>query len=75
MHACAEKIVHARIKTVVYVEVYSDTYGLEHLKQGRVDAQVFEGVRSQNFNRYFAGVQAANEARGAAHFLSVLKAP
>jgi deoxycytidylate deaminase len=60
---CAEKIIHAGIKRVVYMEAYPDKNGKFLLQSADVALELFEGVRSRNFNRAFSGVQAAKETQ------------
>lgn len=61
---CAEKIVHAGIRHVVYVDAYPDELALLLLRDAGVKIERFEGVRSRNFERYFAQVQPAMERQG-----------
>ena len=58
---CAEQIIHAGIDRVIYVDAYPDVGGVELLKRARVTLELFEGVRSRNFHRFFSGVQAQME--------------
>jgi deoxycytidylate deaminase len=60
---CAEKIIHAGIKRVVYMEAYPDKNGKYMLESCGVVLELFEGVRSRNFKRAFSGVQATKEAQ------------
>jgi deoxycytidylate deaminase len=61
---CAEKIIHSGIREVVYVEAYPDVHGLVLFKKSGVMTRSFEGVRSRNFERYFAATQPTMEAAG-----------
>ena len=61
---CAEKIIHSGIRDVVYVEAYPDVHGLVLFKKSGVMTRPFEGVRSRNFERYFAATQPTMEAAG-----------
>lgn len=61
---CAEKIIHAGLRKVVYVDAYPDAHGQILFNESGVTVERFEGVRSRNFERYFAGTQAAMEERG-----------
>lgn len=61
---CAEKIIHAGIREVVYAEAYPDAHGLILFSQAGVTVRPFEGVRSRNFERYFAATQPEMEAAG-----------
>jgi deoxycytidylate deaminase len=58
---CAEKIIHAGIAEVVFVDAYPDKNGLLLFEKAGVSTRLFEGVRSRNFYRYFLGVQEAKE--------------
>ena len=58
---CAEKIIHARIPKVIYMEAYPDKYGRALLESAGVELILFEGVRSRSFNRVFSVVQATKE--------------
>lgn len=58
---CAEKIIHAGIRRVVYMEAYPDKTGRFLLESTGVELMLFEGVRSRSFNRAFSGVQATKE--------------
>ena len=58
---CAEKIIHAGIAEVVFVDAYPDKNGLLLFDKAGVATRLFEGVRSRNFHRYFLGVQEAKE--------------
>lgn len=48
---CAEKIIHAGIGEVVYVEAYPDASGLLLFEEAGVPSRRFQGVRSRNFER------------------------
>ena len=61
---CAEKIIHAGIRDVVYVEAYPDIHAEVLFKAAKVETRRFEGVRSRNFERYFAPIQPIMERRG-----------
>lgn len=61
---CAEKIIHAGIREVIFIEAYPDAHGLILFQQAGVKALRFEGVRSRNFERYFAGTQPEMEEAG-----------
>lgn len=61
---CAEKIIHAGLRKVVYVDAYPDAHGQILFNEAGVAIERFEGVRSRNFERYFAGTQAAMEKQG-----------
>lgn len=58
---CAEKIIHAGIRDVVFVDAYTDPHATVLLDQAGVQRRLFEGVRSRNFHRYYAGVQETAE--------------
>jgi deoxycytidylate deaminase len=72
---CAEKIIHAGIRNVVYVEAYPDAHGLILFKEAAVDTHRFEGVRSRNFERYFAGTQPEMEEAGKAKLRAIAGLP
>ncbi len=61
---CAEKIIHAGIRDVVYVEAYPDIHAAVLFKAAEVTTRRFEGVRSRNFEQYFAPIQPIMEKRG-----------
>lgn len=61
---CAEKIIHAGIRDVVYVEAYPDVHAAVLFKAANVTTRRFEGVRSRNFEQYFAPIQPIMEKRG-----------
>jgi deoxycytidylate deaminase len=61
---CAEKIIHAGIDDVVFVDAYPDESGLLLLNAAGVSSRRFEGVRSRNFERYFGPIQAEMEEAG-----------
>lgn len=61
---CAEKIIHAGIRKVVFIEAYPDIHGLILFEQAGVETCRFEGVRSRNFERYFSGTQPEMEEAG-----------
>lgn len=54
---CAEKIVQAGIKSVVYTEVYPDVKGELRFKLAGIELHRFEGVRSSSFQRIFDPVR------------------
>ncbi|MEN3283714.1 MAG: dCMP deaminase [Solirubrobacteraceae bacterium] len=58
---CSEKIIHAGIRTVVYMDAYPDKNGRLLLESAGVELTLFEGVRSRSFNRVFSVVQATKE--------------
>lgn len=62
---CAEKILQAGIRRIVFTEAYPDVYSGELLEaaEPRVTIEKFEGVRSGKFDRIFGGVRAHEEAR------------
>lgn len=72
---CAEKIIHAGIREVVYVEAYPDAHGLVLFHEAEVKGRRFEGVRSRNFERYFAGTQPEMEEAGNAKLRSIAGLP
>jgi deoxycytidylate deaminase/dephospho-CoA kinase len=59
---CAQQIIHAGLKRVIYVDAYPDVGGQQLLDRAGVELELFEGVRSRNFHRFFSGVQAQKEA-------------
>jgi deoxycytidylate deaminase len=61
---CAEKIIHAGIRRVVFIDPYPDAHGVILFHQTAVETHRFEGVRSRNFERYFAGTQPEMEEAG-----------
>lgn len=61
---CAEKIIHAGISDVVYVEAYPDIHAAVLFKAANVKTRRFEGVRSRNFEQYFAPIQPIMERQG-----------
>jgi deoxycytidylate deaminase/dephospho-CoA kinase len=61
---CAEKIIHAGIRDVVFIEAYPDAHGVILFGQASVTTHRFEGVRSRNFERYFGGTQRQMEEAG-----------
>ena len=61
---CAEKIIHAGIRDVVYVEAYPDVHAAVLFKAANVMTRRFEGVRSRNFEQYFAPIQPIMEKQG-----------
>lgn len=61
---CAEKIIHAGVDDVVYVDAYPDESGMLLFNEAGVATRRFEGVRSRNFERYFGPIQAEMEAAG-----------
>jgi deoxycytidylate deaminase len=72
---CAEKIIHAGIRDVVYVEAYPDASGLVLFKATKVASRRFEGVRSRNFERYFAPIQPRMEKQGEAKIRKIVGLP
>lgn len=52
--SCAERIISARIKQVVFTEPYPDAFSSERLSMAGVEVRQFEGVRSSAFERVFA---------------------
>jgi deoxycytidylate deaminase len=72
---CAEKIIHAGIHDVVYVEAYPDAHGLILFNEAGVHTHRFEGVRSRNFERYFAGTQPEMEEAGKAKLRAIAGLP
>jgi deoxycytidylate deaminase len=72
---CAEKIIHAGIREVVYVEAYPDAHGLVLFREASVSAHRFEGVRSRNFERYFAATQPEMEEQGKQKLRSIAGLP
>jgi deoxycytidylate deaminase len=61
---CAEKIIHASIPRVIYVDAYPDTVARLLLLEASIQVERFEGVRSRNFERYFAETRPAMEIDG-----------
>lgn len=72
---CAEKIIHAGIRDVIYVEAYPDLHGMVLFGQAGVTTRRFEGVRSRNFERYFAGTQPEMEEAGKAKLRQIAELP
>lgn len=72
---CAEKIIHARISEVVFVDAYPDVHGKLLFQEAEVPFRLFEGVRSRNFHRYFAGVQEAKEREAVVSLKRTATAP
>jgi deoxycytidylate deaminase len=72
---CAEKIIHAGIRDVVYVEAYPDVHALVLFKEADVRTRRFEGVRSRNFERYFAPIQPGMEQAGERKLRSIAGLP
>jgi len=64
---CAEKIIHAGIREVVYIEAYPDAHGEVLFKEAGVKVGRFEGVRSRNFELYFSGTQPEMEKAAVAN--------
>ena len=58
---CAEKIIQAGIAKVVFVDAYPDQHGRLMFQDVKLPVKLFEGVRSLNFQRYFASVQETKE--------------
>jgi deoxycytidylate deaminase len=48
---CTEKIIHADIRDVVYVEAYPEVHAVALFKRAKVKTRPFEGVRSRDFHR------------------------
>ena len=69
---CAEKVIHAGIRSVVYVDPYPDTHGIVLFSQAAVKTRRFEGVRSRNFERYFSGTQPSMEQAGHKKLLEII---
>jgi deoxycytidylate deaminase len=61
---CAEKIIHASIPRVIYVDAYPDSLARLLMLDAGLNVERYEGVRSRNFERYFAGTRPAMEADG-----------
>jgi deoxycytidylate deaminase len=72
---CAEKIIHAGIRDVVYVEAYPDAHALVLFIKAEVATRRFEGVRSRNFERYFAPIQPKMEQAGEAKIRKIVGLP
>lgn len=72
---CAEKIIHTGIRDVVYVEAYPDASGMVLFKEAKVASRRFEGVRSRNFEQYFAPIQPRMEMKGEAKIRSIVGLP
>jgi deoxycytidylate deaminase len=72
---CAEKIIHAGIREVIYIEPYPDAHGLILFGQAGAVTKRFEGVRSRNFERYFSGTQAEMEEEGKRKMLEITGLP
>ena len=72
---CAEKIIHAGIREVAYVEAYPDAHGLVLFGEASVKTRRFEGVRSRNFERYFAGTQPEMEEAGKRTLRAIAELP
>ena len=53
--SCAKKIVDSKIKSVVYVEPYPDEESIEVLKEVKIPAIKFEGVKARAYFRLFGG--------------------
>lgn len=51
---CAEQIIHAGIKYIVYTETYPDFLGAERLEIAKVKMWRFEGVKSGRFHEVFS---------------------
>jgi deoxycytidylate deaminase len=60
---CAEKIIQAGIRNVVFIEAYPDAHGLILFNAAGVKTRRFEGVRSRNFQQYFGETQSKMEER------------
>ncbi|HEX6781817.1 MAG TPA: deaminase [Solirubrobacterales bacterium] len=61
---CAEKIIQAGIRDVVFIEAYPDAHGQILFKAAGVQVRRFEGVRSRNFQQYFGETQSKMEEQG-----------
>jgi deoxycytidylate deaminase len=72
---CAEKIIHAGIRKVVYVEAYPDIHAQVLFVKAGVDTRRFEGIRSRNFERYFAPIQPKMEEAGNAKIRKIVGLP
>jgi deoxycytidylate deaminase len=72
---CAEKIIHAGIREVIYIEPYPDAHGLILFGEAGATTKRFEGVRSRNFERYFSGTQAEMEEEGKKKMLEIAGLP
>lgn len=72
---CAEKIIHAGIRKVVYIEAYPDVHGEILFREAKVKTKRFEGVRSRNFERYFAPIRPAMEIAGEEKLRSMQQLP
>jgi deoxycytidylate deaminase len=72
---CAEKIIHAGIREVIYIEPYPDAHGLILFGEAGAVTKRFEGVRSRNFERYFSGTQAEMEEEGKRKMLEIAGLP
>jgi deoxycytidylate deaminase len=61
---CAEKILQAGIRRIIFTEAYPDPYSGELLEAAdpEITIEKFEGVRSGKFDRIFGGVRAHKEA-------------
>jgi deoxycytidylate deaminase len=70
---CAEKIIHAGIRKVVYIEAYPDAHGVILFQEAGAETHRFEGVRSRNFERYFAGTQPEMEEAGKSKMREIAK--
>lgn len=51
---CAEKLINAGIRSVLYVETYPDPFSADRLNHAGVELRPFEGVRAVAFGRVFA---------------------
>lgn len=72
---CSEKIIHADIGEIIYIEPYPDAHGIILFGEAGVTTRRFEGVRSQNFERYFSGTQAEMEKEGKRKLLEIAGLP
>jgi deoxycytidylate deaminase len=72
---CAEKIIHSGIRDVVYVEAYPDIHAQVLFIKAEVATRRFEGVRSRNFERYFAPIQPKMEQAGEAKIRKIVGLP
>jgi deoxycytidylate deaminase len=54
---CSEKIIQAGVKCIVFNEPYPDIRAAERLRLGRVEVEVFEGIRSRRFDEIFSKIR------------------
>jgi deoxycytidylate deaminase len=69
---CAEKLAHAGIRRVVYMEPYPDIQAAARLEIANIEVERFEGVRSSRFFSIFSPVRQLEEERIAASRASLL---